>query len=57
MLGVIHGRKAVYINGRWFAVDKPMDRAERIAVNTKSCCNVFERVQRSARNNNSRGFK
>lgn len=57
MTQVIHGRKCVYINGRWFAVDKDLDRAERIANNSRSTGCVVERVQRSARNNNSRVFR
>jgi predicted nucleotide-binding protein (sugar kinase/HSP70/actin superfamily) len=58
MFTMIHGRKVVLINGRHYAVD---DRnhgiADRIAQRTNSTCNTFERVQRSARNNNTRGFR
>lgn len=57
MIQIVHGRKCVLINGRYFAVDKDTTRAERIANNTGPTGNVFERVQRSARNNNTRGFK
>lgn len=58
MFTYIHGRKVMLINGRHYAVD---DRnhgiADRIAMNTRSTGCVVERVQRSARNNNSRGFR
>lgn len=57
MITELHGRKVVLINGRHFAVNKSLDRAERIASNTGSTGRVFERVQRSARNNNVRGFR
>jgi hypothetical protein len=51
---VLHGRKVVYINGRYFAVDKDLTRAERIACNTGPVGNAFERVQHSARNNTNK---
>jgi len=55
MFDMVHGRKCVLINGRWYAVD---DRnhgiAQRIAMNTNPTFNTYERVQRSARNNHSR---
>lgn len=58
MFTEIHGRKVVLINGRHYAVD---DRnhgiAQRIAMNSRSTGCVAERVQRSARNNQSRGFR
>lgn len=58
MFDMIHGRKCVRINGRYYAVnDRTFGLAERIANNTGSTGNVIDRVQRSARNNHSRGFK
>lgn len=57
MITEIHGRKVVLINGRHFAIDKDLSRADRVANNTGRTGCVFERVQRSARNNHSRGFK
>ena len=58
MFDMIHGRKCVRVNGRWYAID---DRnhgvAQRIAMQTNSTGCVVDRVQRSARNNHSRGFK
>lgn len=58
MFEMIHGRKCVRMNGRWYAVDnRNYGIADRIAMRTNSTTNVYERVQRSARNNNSRGFR
>jgi hypothetical protein len=58
MFTMIHGRKCVLINGRHYAVDdRNYGIADRIAMRTNSTCNVYERVQRSARNNNTRGFR
>lgn len=58
MFDVIHGRKCVLVNGRWYAVnDKNHGIAARVAMRTNSTSNVYERVQRSARNNHSRGFR
>lgn len=54
MFDNIHGRKCVLVNGRWFAVDKTLDRAARIACNTGSTGGVFERIQHSARNNSNK---
>ena len=58
MFDMIHGRKCVRINGRWYAVnDRNHGLADRIAMQTNPTSNVYERTQRSARNNNSRGFR
>jgi hypothetical protein len=58
MFDMIHGRKCVNVNGRWYAVnDRNHGLADRIAMRTNPTSNVYERVQRSARNNNTRGFR
>jgi len=58
MFEMIHGRKCVNVNGRWYPVqDRVFGIADKIAMRTNPTCNTFERVQRSARNNNTRGFR
>lgn len=58
MFDKIHGRKCVLVNDRWYAIqDKNHGLADRIAMRTNSTYNTHERVQRSARNNHTRGFR
>ncbi len=55
MIEIIHGRPCVKLNGRYYAVDiKQPGLAERIAAQTNSTGRVFERLQRSARNNSNK---
>lgn len=55
MIEIIHGRPCVKINGLYYAVDiKQHGKASRIAMQSRSTGCVFERVQKSARNNNNK---
>jgi hypothetical protein len=54
---IVHGKLCVKINGRFYAVDtKQYGVADRIAMQS-NVPSTYQRWQRSARNNHSRGFR
>lgn len=44
---ILHGRKVVYMNGRYFAVTKDLDRTDRIANSSQVRGCYWDRIQRS----------